>query len=194
MYYLIAIELIFLALILRNGFIKDIFFDRYVSNSDGDSWIFWIFTKKSLRLEKLLQEAIDICEQRGFNNLHFTIRFVSRMVLTNRCGSINFRSSRIFMYKSNTSKYSDNDLRILIGHELGHAIYRRGINSHPILGRISKITSNEEEVADMMSIYLYGKDMFLRSYKESYFYSKLADKIDAIEFTRPHLFLPSIKK
>lgn len=180
--------------IYRIGFIKTNFFDQYVMNLNEDAFLYRILTQKNSKLEELLKEMLDICKQRGFNDLNFTIRFVGRAVTSDRCGSIYHPLSRIFIYKNNTDKYSDDDLRMLIAHEAGHAMFRQYKKSHPILERISKITLDEEEIADAMSIYIYGKEMFLKSHAKGNFQSSLSRKIDKIEFTRPHLFVSATKE
>jgi len=67
---------------------------------------------------------------------------------------------RIFIYTLKYERYSDDDLRILIAHEVGHCIdYFTNRCGHPLLIRLRKLS--REEFANVIAAYLYSKEMVL---------------------------------
>lgn len=172
------------------GFVKNNSFEDYVAKaSNHNSLLFKIFTKKDKNLDKILAETTALCRLRGFKCPDLKIFYARRIVSSTCCAVICHSVSSIFVHKRITNRYSDDDLRILIGHEIGHAIYQNGSHSHPFLKRLSKITVNNEEVADYISVYLYGKEKFKSSYSRNHFQSTILDRLDSLEFSRTHLFL-----
>lgn len=146
--------------------------------------LYRLLVKKDARLEVLLKEVLELCSSRGFIIPNLEIRSVNPVLISEFAGTICHPIFKIFVYR--TASHSDDSLRVLIAHEVGHAVSKY-CSHHPFLKRVSKISYNGEDIADFVVVYLYGKEFFLGVHKNREFRTRIIPILDNIEFTRHHL-------
>ena len=151
-------------------FLSKIWFD-FSTESKNYNWklsrLFWkLFIRPDKNLEYLLKEVIDTSLSRGFPLMKCSIWRVHPLISSSCNGMIchDPLSGDIFIFQSNTFNFSQDELRILIAHEIGHHIDMRTSSlliSHPFTDRIRKSDLDQEEVAWFIAAYLYSIEAVL---------------------------------
>lgn len=123
-----------------------------------------IFTEKDTRLNNLLREVCGLAEQKGFLAIETDIRWVRSFVgATDVCAEVYSLNEIycIYIFSSVVYDYSDDELRLLIAHEVGHIIdWKSRRAGHPVFPLTRSF--NREEFADFIVAYLYSSKSLFR--------------------------------
>ncbi len=179
-----------------------------VGRLKSSSLIYKIFMKKSTRLERILSEVITRAEEVGLPIPNTEIWQVRRFFIgIFHDGWATYPEYRILI-SPGPSRYSDDDLRMLIAHEFAHCIdylihcykhpefgycidMRTPRKGHPVLERFTDL--NVEEFADIISVYLYSKEMFFEASKRRNWSRMSYDLILRTEFTTKYKIIKSVE-
>ena len=182
---MVAISILFLIwMILCCRYISDII-DRK-NRSRVFNRLFWkLFAKEDSRLESLLDEVLLRSTFCGFPSMFISIYRISFLIPTTFAGEIHQDNLRaeIFMSGFNIWGFTDEKIRAIMAHEVGHYIeYKTHRIGHPIFERIRKLKLDKEEFAWFIAMYLYP-DI-------SEFFEDLeveSTKLKNLEFTSSHI-------
>lgn len=128
------------------------------------------FTYQDVRLERILEEVQQRAKEKGFPVFPIKIRMIKSFVRVGFDGEARYPDDKpnfnlIYISGCFVHDYTDDHLRILIAHEVGHIIDGRSKRAGcPIFSKIACLAS--EEFADFVSGCLYSKDMFLKAAEE----------------------------
>ena len=124
--------------------------------------LFWmIFIRRDKKLDKLLNEIMEVSKSRGFPDLKLSIWRLRWPIITRFNAQIQHNSHKgvIFISTLNTTMFKEKDLKIVIAHEVGHHIdAKTKVIPHLFTDRIRKINLNDEEIAWLIAAHLYSKD------------------------------------
>ena len=149
-----------------------------------------IFTKQDKKLSQLLAEVLLIAKKKGFPPMKCFISKVNWLVapcITNDYDGLvvhlhQISSHKIFVFSSSITGYSDDDLRILIAHEIGHCIdHETKRTGHPVFRRIGEF--EKEEFANFISAYLYSKEMLFDSARRCDYKCQSLNRLKYMEIT-----------
>jgi hypothetical protein len=119
-------------------------------------------TKRDERLEKILDEVLEKCKEAGLVVPKLEIWKIRWFFVRLDFNGIAVCPKYGIYIDDEFEEYCDDDLRILIAHEVGHCIdfftHRCG---HPLSFRL--IGLNDEEFAEVIAAYLYSKEMLFEA-------------------------------
>ena len=152
--------------------------------------LFWrLFIKEDKELEIILKEVIGIALKRGLPVAKYKIWRISFLLVSNYDGQIlhNFKFGNIFISSFWTSRHSEDSMKILIAHELGHSIdmVSSKLNiSHPFIDRIRKLNLDNEEFAWFIACYLFSKNAVMEYIK--HYSGFVPNKLKNVEICNVH--------
>lgn len=148
----------------------------------GTQLFLTLFIKRDVKLDGLLSEVIKKCKSRGFPKMRLNIFKVRWCIFTDWNGQIhsnNYKGS-IFIFNCNAFFQTDDELRILIAHEVCHQVNRITLKgTHSFIDRIRKFNLDDEDMVWCLVSYLYSREAVIKYIKRHSNF--ISDKLNNIE-------------